>query len=264
MTEHYYRSVGAFTLPLTADDIDDTDLSFGSADPASTMMLDLFSQAITSELTAAWTKVCAGLNANHPLYNSTTPVGDSMGHEPTSELVQERVCKWPLLALHRTGEFTLEPHTLHELKRTQTWNLHYILGPRFSIETDAKLTGALDWVALVVATAIQKRGHPDYDSGNLQFFGTDADDTLGERATIGSVSLIRSQTGQAVFSDGNKDARYPALRIDIETIEYGDETLAAFPTVTGMDLYEHVGNGQDLLMNFVVADTDFPGPMYDE
>ena len=263
MTEHYYGSVGGFSLPLLASDIDDTDLSFASIDTAGTMMLGLFRQALISELSAAWTKVCAGLDSSHPLYASTSPVADYIGMEPTPELMQERKPDFPLLALHRAGAPLLQQHTLQEIKRTQPWHLHYILCPRHSIETDQKLAPVFEWVSIFIAKAIEHRSHPDYDSGNLQFFSTDTDDTLAHRAPVGSVRIVTSAIGQAVFAEGADATRYPTLRMELETEEYGDETLAAFPTVSGMDLHENVGNEVEVIQDFLVADTDFPGPMWD-
>jgi len=255
MTTHIYESLGGMTLPIDPTLIG-TDLSLDVLDPALATLTALFKQALKSELDAVWTTVCASLPTDHPLYGSTTVVADTLELEPDSDVMRERKPDWPLLAVHRTDEATYEQTTIARVDRLQKWNAHLILGPRSGIATERKLRPILTRASDVLALVVERRGHPDYASGALQFFGL----TLDGPHPIGSCRVVTSGVGNAMFADG--DTVYPAMRMVLEIGEESVDTQEALVDIEGMNV--HIGSGDESgsIPEFVEIDTDHPGTMY--
>ena len=139
---------------------------------------------------------------------------------------------------------------------TQQWALHYVLGP-FDVGSTRKLHAVPQAVAKIVALTIERRGHPNYESGALQFFGTGID----EHHPIGSCRIVKHVAGVAKFSD--LPERYLACTMTLETTETVTETLAQYAPVAGMKLHVGIGNADEILPDAVIADTEHPGSMFD-
>jgi hypothetical protein len=254
---HIYESVGSMTLPIDPTLVD-SDLSLDVLDPACAMLTGLFKQALKSELDTVWTAVCAGLPSDHPLYGSTSAVADALELEPTSDVMRERKPDWPLLCVHRTEQATYERDSFGNVTRKQTWNAHLILGPRAGIASDRKLQAVLIRASDILALVVERRGHPDYASGALQFFGS----TLDGPHYLDSCYVVSSGVGNASFAD--QDAVYHAMRMVLETTEGSDDTLAAYPEFQGGTIHIGTGDASGVLPEVVELDTDHIEPMYSD
>ena len=256
-----YSSLGAQTRPFSAADVDDSNLTFATADPGQGQLMGLFEAAINAELgtttAGSWYKVCASLPSGHELYQSITPVANTLELEPTPDIMGTWKSGYPILSVHRTGEALIADHTIERIKRTQPWNVHWVLGP-LDVGAQRKLCGALSFIGGVIGQCVKDKSHPAYESGALQFFSQVDTNTLAQPHTFGSVKVINSAQGQAAFA-GEDAPRFFALTLTLQTVEYGDETLAAYPTFQAMDLAMSVGDGDELIPDLVLVTTDYPG-----
>ena len=158
---------GGLKLPLRATDIDSTELSYAVADPALHALLALFEAALNAELTESWTVVCAKLPSDSELCASTTPVADTLHVPPTKDVLDvmaQRKCGWPLLALHRAGEEESVEYGIHRDKWRQPWQLTWIFGPITAIDV-LKLAGVERLAAETVKRVCYLASHPAHDSG---------------------------------------------------------------------------------------------------
>jgi len=95
----------------------------------------------------------------------------------------------------------------------------------------------------------------------VQFYG----DTLAGPHLLGSVKPGKFQWGEAQFGSPSdkEDPIYHAMTMAMETTEALTDNVAAYPTVTGMEMSVSVGDREELFRDLIVADTDFPGDMFE-
>lgn len=247
-----YESVGGTSFPFTASSVDNTKLTLEPLDPLADAIADLLKAAINAELSAAWTKVTNALGAAHPLYG-TLPVQDTLPDEPEEEAVEERKCRFPLLAVHRVGKATYSRFSLTRLARTQQWNVHHIFG-NCDVAARRKLKKVWEVGApSIVALTLDRQSHPSYLSGAKQF-----------ENTVASMSLEDSESGQAAFSP-NENTKFYSCLMTLKVVEIsdmvdggGEEYLEG--TELAVDLHNE-GESEDEIKRFVVADSDpdWPG-----
>ncbi len=246
-----FERIGGTSFPFVAADVDATALTLEGLDPLADEIADLLKAAINAELTAAWTLVTNALGVRHPLY-ATLPVQDTLPDEPEQEAVEERKCKWPLLAVHRVGKATYTKNGIR-IYRTQKWSVHHIFG-MCDFATRRKIKKVWQVGApTVVALTLDRQSHPAYLSGAKQF---------GD--LVSTIKLEESEAGQAAFSK-NENTEFYACLMTLETVEVsdvveggGEEYLEGASLV--VDLHNE-GESTEEIERFVVADThpDWPG-----
>lgn len=241
MTESLFRHFGALTLPVEAADVSSA-ATLTALDPGRDILLGLFKQAIISELGAAWDQVKPGT-----ALQTAAIVEQTLPFDPHPQLARQVQLRFPLLAVYRTGDGQFAEHTLVWDKLTQQWGVDYVLGP-LAVEDLRKLGDALPAVAKVIALAIQKRGHPDYDGGAVQFF-----DDAGRFASVRAVSY---KTGPALFAPGDDSPVYYAMSMTLETTEMVADRDGFATDLEGASFSFGLGDGAELLPNAVEADTD--------
>lgn len=240
MTSSLYERFGALTLPVTATDVTST---LAPLDPGRDVLLGLFQQAIVSELGGAWNQVKPAT-----VLNARSVVQHALPLEPTAENLRTLITEFPLLAVYRTGQATFEQHTLELWRLTQPWNVDYILGP-LAIEDQRRLCDVLPAVAKVVTTAVERRGHPDYESGALQFF-----DGAGKFTACAVKSY---ELGPMRAGGGDDSAVYWACSMRLETVEIEEfrEGYSEVPLI-GAAFTFGVGDDDEILPDAIIADTD--------
>ena len=244
MTDHLYEAIGGLPMP--------PDLTSGATtavelDPARAVLTGLFKQAINSELGAAWTQVTDTLGSSHRLYG-TSPVESTLELQPTAQELQQTKLGLPLLAVFRLGEATFEEHTLSLDRMTQRWGAAWIVGQATTAER-RKLGDFLVAGAEVLRLAIERRGHPDYDGGALQFFAT----TGG----LGSIRMVSANfEPQRINEQGETD--WLILQAQLETVEYGRWDEGAYGSVTEMTADIGVGDSTGVIPSLVQVDSRHP------
>jgi hypothetical protein len=244
-----WRTVGGARMPLQAQDIGDTALSFEAADPALETLSGLLVAAIRSELGSvagtAWAKVCAALPAGHRLLNSTNPVGAIWKVAPNADAIRQVQPAWPLLAVWREGNGEWEQRTtMIQHKRTR-WAALWSLG---DLESDLalKLGATLAYVGDVLSQTVSRGSHPAYSSGAMVFDGL-----------FSSAAPVEVQAGRAMFPD-DPEARFWGTTLTFETTERvpqldeGSDDMS-----TGFELA--VGDAEELLPSLVLGEGDYPG-----
>lgn len=251
-TVSLYETLGRLDLPVEAADVGDT---YNALDLGVHLLAELFKAAINGELTDSWQKlvgstspVNAGvLGSTHPLYG-TLPVADTLELEPTPPIMTQRKAVWPLLCVHRTGKATYDEHTMQLFKRTQTWALHYILGP-LDIADLHRLNKVCVAVTGIVAMVIRDRGHLNYQGGAVQFFG--------DTQAFSSIRLVDHEgPGQARFSESGDSTVYYAVTMTLETTETVHDKLEANADFDAVDYEIGVGGADGTLPGAVYAQTD--------
>ena len=240
MTLSLYRSVGGYTLPVTAAAIDE-DYTLDTVDNAKRRLLALTVAAVNAELGGAWAVVVPHI----PEMRGTTPVVDSYPYEPTAQRMAERSTRFPALYLHRSGELQYDELTVNQPRKTAPWSMHYILGP-LKIGGISKLENALWIVPDIVAATLDNGGHPAYASGVPQF---------GEGAGgLRKATLVTASAGTAKFAS---DAPvYYACLMQLRTEELITEQEGTEAPYDGMGATYHVGDGQDMLHDALQTDTE--------
>ena len=259
MPLHQYAKWGGLSLPIPIGDTDGTNLNFSDTDPLQSVLVGLLSQALTSELATVWTLICAGFPDDHPLYNSTTPVADTLELEPSPDLMKERVAGWPLLAVHRTGDVEMLDQSIQYQDIKQAWQVHWILGPRQGAVMDRKLLNVLQAAGKIIDIAIEDKSHPDYDSGAVQFYGA----TLDDPPLASSVKVMGWGAGQATFAGDENGAKFHALRVDLEIVEVWRPDTDAFTELDGMSTHVGGGGAVEILPDLVIGDTDYVGDYHE-
>lgn len=244
MTQYLWQSFGDVASPTKAGDVTDGHL-FSVGDPARDRLIGLFTQAIKSELGEAWAVAASGT-----VLDGTDPVADTLYEQPRKSVLREGGYSFPLLAVYRAGEAEHGWKTLEIRQQVQTWGCDYILGP-LKAEDYRRLGGALAWVAKVIDSTIESRGHPDYESGALQFFPG-----VGGLAEL---SVARSQEGLAEFGDQGEGLELYALSLELRSVEHDSHDEDAFADFVGARHTVGVGGGEGVLPDGIVADTEF-GP----
>lgn len=235
-----YTTFGGLTLPAEADEETGT---LASLDPARDQLLDFFSTVINSEFTVAWRGI-----TDNPLGASSTPVADTLPDEPTQQLMTERKCGFPLLALHRDGTGTFEDYTLERDKLTQPWKLHYILGP-LDVIGQRKLGDLCQAVAKTLRKVVRQRKHRSYQDGALQFFG--------DTSSLAAIELNSYEYGNASFASAGEAATlYFACEMTLTTVEYSGYVEGSEESdLTGLDLAVGVGDEDEILPDTILAST---------
>lgn len=238
-----YQSIGGLVLPVEADDVTDT---FAPLDPGRDILLDLFATALNSELQAPFTVVAAGT----PL-SGRSVVQTKWPWRPRSAVSKCTAADYPLLCVYRDGEARWEAYRIDHDRLTQRWAVDYILGP-LDVADERKLCDILTAVPKVLALVLRKRGHPDYRSGELQFFEG--------RGGFASIAMIEHSIGQAQFAGGGIDDSplYWAVSTTLETTEVDGENSELYPELAGASLTLGVGGENDSLPGVVSADTAIP------
>lgn len=203
MTQSLFHRVGATEFDGTANGFSET---LEPLDPGRDILLGLFEQAITSELGSRWDAVKTGTQlASADVVQMTLPF------RPDQGVMRQLRTEFPLLAVYRTGTATIEEHTLAIDKLTQPWQAVYVLGP-LPIEDVRKLGDVLQAVAKVVRLTVERRGHPDFDGGALQFYP--------DKGAFGSCRVTGYEVGQAQFASGDDAPTYWMAQVNLETIEF--------------------------------------------
>lgn len=243
-----FQGLGSLELPVDPAEFTD---SLKALDPGLAILTALFKSAINSEFTTAWQRVTATLAAPQPLYGSL-PVADTLELEPTPALMQQRKAVFPLLCVHRSGEALFDEATLTYDRLTQPWDVHYILCP-LDVGDLRKLHFICVAVGKLIRLVIEKRGHPSYESGALQFFP--------DKGAFSSIDLVSQQgPGQAQFA-GNEDGPiYYAISFKLKTTELSSNDLGAFGNFDAMDASIGVGNADSVVPDLMQVDTSIPSP----
>ncbi len=244
MTDSLFENFGGLRLPITSDKVD-TNLS--ALDPARAVLANLFSAAINAELGAVWSKVTATLPADHKL-KGTKPVEQTLELPPNADTLGQIKEVWPVLAVHRAGEGLYDQYTLYNDRLTQTWNVHYILGP-VGIAEERKLGDICVAVAKTIRMVIQLGGHSAFESGAVQFFD--------DKAALAYINLKSQEgPGQAQFvAKDEASPLYYAITLTLETWEITQDNLDGYPDFSGMSLNVGVG-GTEGTAQLIFADTE--------
>ena len=249
--ESLYQRFGSLVLPPDLAAIGDAG-TLTPLDPARRILADLFKAAINSELSGAWSAVAGRLPPDGPI-NPELPVSRVLEIEPTQPHMQEVQLGFPLLAIYRSGTADYQPFNIGELRLVQPWTLDWVLGPA-DIATKFQLGDMAVAISKVVALVIRKRGHASYQGGAVQF----GDDASG----IGAIRIVR-HIGPAVAkfaSETESNQSYWAITIELETIEYVDESSAeTYGPLTGADYGYGIGSLDGVIPGLLYADTDHPG-----
>lgn len=244
MTQSLFQHFGGLTLPVAAADVDGTG-GMVTLDPGRDILLGLFRQAIISELGAAWNQLRTELTTTD--LATTTVVNQTVPFDLRPQLARSLQFKYPVLAVYRTGEAQFSEHTLVWEKLTQQWGVEYVLGP-LPIEDVRRIGDILSAVPKVIAAAIRLRGHPDYDSGAVQFF-----EDAGRFASVRPLSYAM---GPAAFSDGADSPIYHTMSMKLETVELVADRDGFATDLEGASFTFGVGDGSQVLPAEVEADTD--------
>jgi hypothetical protein len=233
-----YERTGDFALPIP-DSLATGNLS--ALDPVRGRLLGLFRAALTAELATVWGQVSGTSLDGKAVVQSTLEL------EPTHQVVQAANLEYPLLALHRSGPGVVESQTLEIDKVTQTWTLHYILGP-LDVASQRKLCDILIVVPRIIQAVIRRRGHEAYESGALQFFP----DTGG----LQSIRIVNFESGSARFA-GN-DVPIFAVTVNLEIAETVTDVPGAEGDFDSVSMDVGIGGGEGVIHGLLFADTDAP------
>lgn len=248
-----HQRLGSLSLPPDVGAVADTK-TLTSLDPARRILADLFTAAINAELAEAWTAAVANRFEPDGPVSSTLPVADVLELEPTRPHMQARQSGFPLLAIYRNGTGQYEQHTLGETRLRQPWTIDWVLGPA-DIAQKFQLGDAAVAVSKIIALVVEKRAHPAYQSGALQF------SIDGNASGITSIRMVRHVgPGVARFAD-DESSSYYAITIEIETLEVagvsGNEEDAA-GVFDGADYDVAIGGSEGTIRGLVFANTDPP------
>jgi hypothetical protein len=204
-------------------------------------MLAWFKAAINAEFSRSWESACLALPPGSVLFN-TLPAQDTMPFEPTSKIMRERKCGFPLLALHTFGDPEFEPLTLEQDRLRRDWKLHYILGP-LDLENQRKILDICVAIGKMLRVSIRKFGHPAYESGANQI----------ELAGLSSLELTKIEGPGSARFDGEEDSpTYWGAVFTLVTTEDSDDIIDQIAEFEGADLSIDVG-GPEILPDFVEA-----------
>lgn len=241
-----YEDFGGLSLPLEAADVTTT---LTPLDPAKAMLVALFKAALNAELGDVWTKVTNTLATDHPLRN-TNPVQSTLELPPTPENIGQVKKTFPLLCVHRSGRATAEEYLLSQDKVTQTWDVHYILAPT-DVGDCRKLLDVCVAVPKILRLVIRKRGHPQYQSGALQFFDG--------QGTLASVNLTGWEGPvQASFAPEENAPTYHAVVMQLETTELTYDDIDAYGGLEASTFEIGAGDDQGIYPGLIYADTTAP------
>lgn len=201
-----YEAVGGVSFPFPAASVDSTKLTLEPLDGLAAVISALLSSAINAELGAAWTKVTNSLGTAHPLYGTSPVQGTLVGHQPEAAIVQELMCAFPLLAVHRMGKATWGELSGVRRQRIQHWGVEYIIG-MLDVAAAWKVGNIRSAIPAIVDLVLDRRRHPSYASNAIQF---------GDYCS--RIELIDDEPVQAPFAEGEKTKFYGTL-MSLKTIE---------------------------------------------
>lgn len=254
MTQSLFETFGGLDLPVSATDVVDT---LAPLDPARDTLVSLFQTAINAELLAPWSTIMATLDPTHPLRTGgPNPINDVLPLEPSPTVMQQRKAVFPLLCLHRTGTARYDEIALGgQVERlTQSWDVHYILGP-VDTGTLRKVADICVAVTKIVRLVIRRRGHPAFQNGALQWYPAH----FGTVGTLGTVTLTGYDgPGQAQFATGPDAPLYYAVTMHLETAEHTVDDPNAFGNFDATDIEIAAGDDADLLPDMAQLQTDVP------
>lgn len=250
------RRFGATVLPVESSDVTGASSFAASLDPARDTLLELFATAITSELGSAWTTLATGT-----ALASTSVIGDKLPLAADRDALTEYKAGFPLLCVAREGEATHDEHTLHEERITQRWTVDYILGPLSIVDT-RKLSDILTAVIKVIQLTIRQQGHPDYQSGALQF-GDAYEDVDGITdgsggAKLSTVRIVSSNRGRARIAQEPGSPTYLAASLVLETTELDGPVDNDAPLFEGTSISAGQSGPGGLVAHFIEGDTSIP------
>jgi hypothetical protein len=246
MPNSLWEKFGALTLDVPAAGITDTLASF---DPGRDVLLGLFKQAIESELGAAFDVAKVGSQlASASIVQTTLPF------PPSNQIMRElKAAAFPLLAVYRDGNGQLDWRTLTYRKLVQPWRVDFVLGP-LPVADIRKLYDLLPAVTKVIDLTIERRMHPDYDGGALQFF----DDVGGKFSEVKATGV---GYGPARFADQGDDSPvYYAASIQLETTELEAFRDGSSTNLDGVSFTFGVGDDSQILPELIEADTSSTPP----
>ncbi len=238
MTDTVFARHGATIFDGSALGYSDT---LEPLDPGRDILLALFKKAIESELGSRFDVVTAST-----VLVASEVVEDSLPLRPNPELMQQRKAAFPLLCVYRSGTATIEEHTLEIDKITQPSEVVYTLGPLPASDI-RKLGDILSAIPKLVQLVIKRRGHPEFDSGALQFF-----EGKGHFASVRAVSY---ETGQAQFGDAGSPT-YWTCQVNIETTELADGLPGETTDLVGAGYSIGIGNEGGVLPDALNIDTE--------
>lgn len=254
-------SFGGTSFPLDAGTAASTG-NLTHADPARRKLIELFEAAINAEMGDAWRAVVGyasgptGFGSTHKLYG-TLPVSDTLELRPTQAHMTQRKARFPLLALHRFGRPLIEAQSLYQDRLTQTWLLHWILGPADTAECH-RLLDVAQAIPKLIALIARANGHPAYESGAAQF-GTESESGIGGIEVVGAEG-----PEQAQFAGDENGVIYYALTVEIRTVEYtdpgGEDSLDNFGDFEAADFKVRVGGGEGAIGGLLDFSTDVDDP----
>jgi hypothetical protein len=242
---------GDLSLPVEAADFDTT---LTPLDPARAKLTALFKAAINYEFTEVWQKIVGsaggttGLGATHDLYG-TLPVQDTLELQPTHKFMLERKAAFPLLAVYRMGNPSMEQHTLFRDRLTCQWGMDYVVGP-LTVAAVRQVGDICMAIVKLVRTVIRQRGHKAYEAGALQFFP--------DKGGLASIDLKSFAMGQIPFAGDEDGTVYYSLSMTLETSEIGYDDPAEFGDFDAADYTVGVGDATDVVPDLVEAASDVP------
>jgi hypothetical protein len=241
VTDSIFERFGGTVFPADVG----TDLQATSLDPAREVLTGLFRQAFISEFGSAWTQVTAALGTP---WSGTTPVEDTLEIRPNAQILTERKGKLPLLCVYRKGTPTFDEHTLAREKMIQEWGVVWIIG-QADTAAQRKLYDFLQAAVKLVRLVLERRGHPDYQGGDLQLF----EDTAGlGRARLTGASF------EPVALNEKDPTEWLILDMTIETEEYSYLNLDQFGEVDYATVEMGVGDSTGTIPGLINIDTRYP------
>lgn len=254
-----YERIGDISLPVNSDSIVAADLVL--PDALKDTLLGLFAAAINYELAGSVTAgTCATGTAWSTIRTGTelaafAAIQDTFPGLPTEQLRLERKAAYPCLYLDRVGQADTEEFTLSQEKRTQQWELTWVLGPMTAGNAQKYRAACTAYVPTIVARTIRRGGHPAYQSGQT-LLGGGTDDTYA--ASLWSIRFLNSVADAVPFGEGSPIFYGCTMRL--ETVELDASVDGAFSDFTGATLKIDGGGGDHgLIPELVVVDSDHPG-----
>jgi hypothetical protein len=246
-----FRSFGNLSLPLSATG--DTD--FSALDPGRTIVLELFRDALNSELEPIWAAAVAGT----PLEGSD-PVESVLPALPDLTTIQQVKKTFPMLAGGPVGAPVEQVElTLWQEQVTRIWEFDYVLGP-LEIGNQLKLDAVLTAVDRILRTVIAEGGHRAYES---QTYGNS---TFLKKVLVGQgegltgfsrVEIVSSVYGAAAFSEGGP--KYHAYTLTCRISELDGFTDGEAAPYDGTTFTGNTGDTSGTIP-VVIGNTSIPLP----
>lgn len=243
-----YRSYGKFELPLAAT----SETDFDSFDPATLILLDLFSAALTAELLPRW----AAAIADTPLAGRSV-VQTKFPEFPEQAFLQQVGTVWPLLAVYRADDPEIfDEFTLWEQRVTSKWGVDYCIGP-LEVGNYLKLGSLLTAVPRIIESVVREGGHLAYatqTNGNSVF----TKQVLGPGdgcCGFSTIRVVQSISGSAAFAQNGP--KFHCASIILETTELSGINPGIAPPYAGTSATLSTGDATGLTP-IVIGDSAVP------